>query len=162
MVMGNPVNIFTKGDLYPWAVAFGGIGLLIGVALLSQNIQGGVDLRNLSLAKTNGQNPYLPNPAAIYCAHILNYQYKIISDDGEGQRGICIMPGGAQCDEWKFYAGECGQKYNYCTQQGYQSGSSQDGKDPYSPRYTVCISPATHQILGSATSLSRLPTIINS
>lgn len=95
------------------------------------------------------------NPAAIYCTDIMGYEYKIAADVDGGERGICILPNEQKCNQWDFYAGLCGQDYNYCAQQGYHTETRMDGQDPFASRYTVCVSPES-QMLGSVAQLSNL------
>lgn len=48
----------------------------------------------------------LANPASVYCVDnggIL----EIRQDNQGGQFGVCIFPGGASCEEWSYYRGEC-------------------------------------------------------
>jgi len=103
----------------------------------------------------NTPNLAIGNPAAIYCAEIMGYEYKIITDSDGGQRGICKLPNTQECDQWDFYAGTCGQDYDYCAQQGYHTETRTDGQDPFASSYAVCISPEA-QVLGSVTQLSDL------
>ena len=49
----------------------------------------------------------LPNPAAVHCQE-QGYLYEIRTAADGGQSGVCIFPGGSECDEWAFYRGECG------------------------------------------------------
>ena len=49
----------------------------------------------------------LANPAAVYCAE-QGYLHEIRTEAGGGQYGVCIFPGGSECEEWAFYRGECG------------------------------------------------------
>lgn len=51
----------------------------------------------------------IANPAAVFCKRY-GYIYKI-EKTKEGEVGYCIMPNGEVCDEWKFYRGECGERY---------------------------------------------------
>ena len=37
-------------------------------------------------------NPTVGNPAAIYCAEVMGYDYAIITDSDGGQKGICELP----------------------------------------------------------------------
>jgi putative hemolysin len=83
----------------------------------------------------------LPNPAAFYCSK-MGYQYKII-ETGEGEQGICVFPDGTECDEWQFYAGTCGQKWSYCKVHGYELVAKDDGKNAYSPTYSICVDKET-------------------
>jgi len=82
----------------------------------------------------------MANPAAVYCEE-LGYEYKIITDDEGGQRGVCIFPDNSSCDAWDFFAGKCGQNYSYCKIHGCDIETIKDGKNPYSPEYAVCTLP---------------------
>jgi putative hemolysin len=47
----------------------------------------------------------LPNAASDFC---LEQGYQLdVRDDGGGQVGTCLFPGGTQCEAWAFYRGEC-------------------------------------------------------
>ncbi|MDZ7798525.1 MAG: C1 family peptidase [Patescibacteria group bacterium] len=71
------------------------------------------------------------NPAATYCES-LGYSYEI-----RGSEGFCIFEDG-ECPEWDFYSGECGVEHNYCSQNGYETLTKDDG-DVFSKDYSVCI-----------------------
>lgn len=49
----------------------------------------------------------MANPAATYCQS-RGYRSEIRRAPGGGEYGVCIFPGGSECDEWKFFRGECG------------------------------------------------------
>lgn len=53
----------------------------------------------------------LANPASVYCKS-KNYTVKIEQGAG-GETGYCVFPGGAKCDEWAFYRGECSDIVNF-------------------------------------------------
>lgn len=97
------------------------------------------------------------NPASTYCA-LLGYSTTFI-DTPKGQTGGCILPNGLICEEWEFFSGKCGEEYSYCAQQGYGVMTLDDGQDPYSLEYAVCID-EQGQIIGSATELSGLADIL--
>ena len=102
----------------------------------------------------------MANPAAVYCEE-LGYEYKIITDDEGGQRGVCIFPDNSSGDAWDFFAGKCGQNYSYCKIHGCDIETISDGKNPYSTEYAVCILPNKTKKVGyeiNATTLSRYPT----
>ena len=46
----------------------------------------------------------LPNPASVFCES-QGYTLEIREGEG-GQYGVCIFPQG-ECDEWKYFRGEC-------------------------------------------------------
>jgi putative hemolysin len=49
----------------------------------------------------------LPNPASAYCEE-QGYTVEMRTDASGGQYGVCVFPGGNECDEWAYYRGECG------------------------------------------------------
>jgi C1A family cysteine protease/putative hemolysin len=91
----------------------------------------------------------------------MGYKYQIVETADGGQRGICILPNGEACDEWDFYAGVCGAAYSYCAQKGYRLETRNDGKDPFSPKYAVCVSPEG-KVIGRVVDLSGLATNLSS
>lgn len=46
----------------------------------------------------------LPNPASVFCES-QGYTLEIREGEG-GQYGVCVFPSG-ECDEWKYFRGEC-------------------------------------------------------
>ena len=106
----------------------------------------------LSQDDVKGENVGIANPATIYCIE-LGYSHKII-ETREGQVGICMFPDGSECDEWKFYSGECGAEFNYCAQNRYETITMSDGNDPFSITYSVCI--RKNKIIGSVSDLMNL------
>ncbi|UCB51654.1 MAG: DUF333 domain-containing protein [Candidatus Zixiibacteriota bacterium] len=93
------------------------------------------------------------NPAAVYCIE-MGCEYTVV-DEPSGQRGICIFPDGSGCDAWAFLQGKCGQSYSYCTKCGYDMQTLNDGRNPFSREYAVCISKEGNRI-GSVTELMAL------
>ncbi len=55
----------------------------------------------------------LKDVSRAYC-EALNYTFKIFLTD-EGEKGVCILPNGNIVDAWKFYQGEVGKEYSYCS-----------------------------------------------
>ena len=47
----------------------------------------------------------MANPASVYCTE--NGGTLDIRQGDGGEVGICVFPGGAECDEWAFFRGEC-------------------------------------------------------
>jgi putative hemolysin len=66
----------------------------------------------------------LKNPAAVYCEE-MGYQWTT-KDTEAGQVGVCKFSETENCSGWQFLTGQCGQKYSYCTKQGYQLKSVTD------------------------------------
>ena len=92
------------------------------------------------------------NPAAVYCRE-MGYAYRILDEDG--QRGACMMPDGTRCDAWDFLQGECGQRYSFCAENGYDIRTLDDGLDPFSREYAACYSKAG-RFIGSVSELTGL------
>jgi putative hemolysin len=59
------------------------------------------------VAENNSQDKgELPNPASVFCEEnggIL----EIREDENGGQFGVCVFDDGSECDEWKYFRGEC-------------------------------------------------------
>jgi len=47
----------------------------------------------------------IANPASEYC--IDNGGKLRIVDEPEGQKGICTLPSGKECEEWAYFRKEC-------------------------------------------------------
>lgn len=79
------------------------------------------------------------NPAYTYCTEIMGYDYEVVTELDGAQDGFCKMPDGLVCPQWDFYSGKCGQEYSYCVQNGASLELRNDGKDPFSREYSICI-----------------------
>lgn len=79
------------------------------------------------------------NPAARYCDQ-LGYSY-MVKDTTSGQVAYCVFPDSTSCDDWAFFTGKCGQKYNYCTLKGYGSKAANGEKcaTSYATDCTLCV-----------------------
>ncbi len=51
-------------------------------------------------------NTSIANPASVYCEQ-QGGKLNIVTDSQGGQTGICVFTNGVECDEWKFFRGEC-------------------------------------------------------
>jgi putative hemolysin len=73
------------------------------------------------------EDPFIgiPNPASFYCQE-MGYELDLRDAEG-GTEGICIMPNGAECEEWDFLAGSCAIEWTYCQRQGYNIREGDDG-----------------------------------
>lgn len=47
----------------------------------------------------------MANPASVYCEE--NGGRLELRDTASGQQGICVFENGSECDEWKYFRGEC-------------------------------------------------------
>jgi putative hemolysin len=50
----------------------------------------------------------LANPASVHCAE-QGGNLEMRTDE-HGQYGVCIFDDGSECEEWKYYRGECTPK----------------------------------------------------
>ena len=77
------------------------------------------------------------DPAEAYC-RALGYDYEIVGTEA-GQRGVCVFPDGSRCDAWDFLRGKCGQEHSFCARNGLGIETRDDGRDPFSREYAVCV-----------------------
>jgi thermitase len=98
-------------------------------------------------------NLIMRNPATLYCEMMGLQTQKITTEEGETIQ--CLMPDGSVCNEWDFYAGICGQEYNYCASEDLQTVTLTDGNDAFSPVYSACAD-VNGMIVGSVSELSAL------
>ncbi len=88
----------------------------------------------------------LANPASVYCEE-QGYTLEIRTDKDGGQYGVCILPDGAECDEWAFYRGECGS----------QQGGAQAVEEPtVAPTAEVWVNPVQQAGLGDTVEIEIL------
>ncbi len=48
----------------------------------------------------------MPNPASVKCIED-GHRLEIRTSENGGQHGVCIRADGAECEEWKYFRGEC-------------------------------------------------------
>lgn len=100
--------------------------ILIGVLLITGCKDGQEDL--IPTPFIDGKEDAfigVPNPASFYCQE-MGYELELRDTDG-GTEGICVMPNGAECEEWEFLAGGCSIEWTYCQRQGYNIREGEDG-----------------------------------
>jgi len=90
----------------------------------------------------------MANPAAIYCME-MGYKCEM-----RNQIGYVVFPDSSECTQWDFLQGLCGQEFSYCAQQGYDLIIKDDGRNPLTPEYAVCVSNGIE--VGSVTELTNL------
>ncbi len=56
--------------------------------------------------QADGGSANLANPASVYCEQS-GGRLDIRTDANGGQYGVCVFPGGFECDEWAFFRKEC-------------------------------------------------------
>ena len=80
----------------------------------------------------------MANPSAVYCEE-LGYKYKT-EKTGIEEKGICVIEENVvEYDAWDFFEGKVGEQYSYCSKQGYDIETVNDGKNQYSREYSVCV-----------------------
>ncbi len=102
----------------------------------------------------------VPNPAAVYCKQ-MGFDSEVVTGLDGAQHSICVFPDGHSCDAWEFLQGLCGEEHSYCAQQGFDLIVKDDGKDPFSNPYAVCVNPETGEEVGSVTGLLHYPELLN-
>jgi len=72
-------------------------------------------IRHLNIEKNvdnslnnTGDNVGMANPASVYCIN-QSGELDIRSDEQGNQYGVCVFDDGSECEEWKYFRGECGQ-----------------------------------------------------
>jgi len=100
----------------------------------------------------DGSVPGISNPAAVYCQE-MGYTYEI-KENENGQYGVCNFDSRQTCDAWEFLEGKCGQEYSYCAKNGYNLQVKDDGQNPFSSEYAVCVKGRTE--VGSVVDLINL------
>jgi C1A family cysteine protease len=113
----------------------------------------GLIISDVYIPRDQSGRSVLGNPAAVYCRE-MGFSYETISGE-DGQYGVCHFSDTESCEAWDFLQGTCGEEHSYCAQQGYEIKTRNDGKDPFSPSYSVCIS-NTGEEIGTVTELSNL------
>lgn len=51
----------------------------------------------------------IANPASVYCNE-QGYKLDIRNNSDGSQYGVCVFNDTSECDEWKYYRGECKPK----------------------------------------------------
>jgi putative hemolysin len=101
----------------------------------------------------------VPNPAAVYC-NDMGFESRVVTTPDGGQHSVCVFPDG-ECDAWDFLEGVCGVSHSYCAEHGYDLIVKNDGQDPFSNPYAVCVDPTTGREVGSVTGLLDYPDLLN-
>jgi len=70
----------------------------------------GIKLKAKGECDSSSTTVGLANPASTFCVKN-GYTLEIRTDNDGGQYGVCVFGDGVECDEWKFYRKECGEKY---------------------------------------------------
>jgi len=116
-----------------------------------QGTNGGSACGNCSRAEQE-INIGMRNPAAVYCEE-MGCEYKVVKTE-DGERGICVLPDGSECDAWAFYRGECGEEFSYCAKKGCPVAAKAEG-DCFATNCTTCVMPdGTHKTVSELLDLS--------
>ena len=119
----------------------------------TSNLEKEIEVVNFNIEEKEQSLVGTANPATVYCGE-LGYQWKI-NENPMGQQGICIFSDESECDEWDFLRGTCGQQWSYCAVNGYDIITKDDGRNPFTPEYAVCVDEEGNEI-GSVTELMNL------
>lgn len=116
---------------------------------------------NASIEQTGAfaGSAWMQNPAEAYCADLMGYTYQILELGDGSQSGVCVLPDQTICDQWEFYAGQCGSAYSYCARQGYNVETREDGQDAFAQVYAACVDENGND-LGSTSVLSGLAELV--
>lgn len=87
-----------KGKLRGVLVVLVLVVLILSIVLITTSL-------NKNENNNSEDNSQLPNPASVYCEE-KGYDLEIRTNE-YGQYGVCIFPDGSECEEWKYYRGEC-------------------------------------------------------
>jgi len=85
-----------------WTIAILAI-LLIALIIYAVNVRRAECGRDSCSADNSAG---IANPASVYCV-VHNGTLNIVTAADGSQRGICKFENGSECDEWKFFRGEC-------------------------------------------------------
>ena len=117
---------------------------------------GGSACGNCSRAEQK-TNIGMRNPAAVYCEE-MGCEYKVVKTE-DGERGVCVLPDGSECDAWAFYRGECGEGFSYCAKKGWAVAAKAEG-DSFATNCTTCVMPdGVHKTVSDLLDLSAKCTV---
>ncbi|GAI26265.1 unnamed protein product, partial [marine sediment metagenome] len=68
---------------------------------------------------------------------------------------------GIKFNAWDFFKGKVGKEYSYCNKQGYNISTVDDGKDPFSEEYAVCIPKKSSVSTKSITKVKSVTELMN-
>jgi putative hemolysin len=77
------------------------------------------------------------NPAAVYC-RALGYEVEIVKTE-DGERCICFLPNGEQCNAWDFFRGRVWPEYSYCARHGYRTVTRVLDGGSFTKECAVCV-----------------------
>lgn len=89
-----------------WKLAFDGNGMYSCQEMEAYNFPTDMILGCYEVESVESNNLQLANPASVYCQQ-QGGRLEIRTDATGGQQGICLFPGGKECEEWAFFRGEC-------------------------------------------------------
>ncbi len=84
------------------------LAALVVVAIVALVVVAGPTIAG-SPSPTPTPQPGIANPASVYCTE-RGYQLEI-RNTASGQTGYCVFPDKSECEEWAFFRGQCGVKW---------------------------------------------------
>jgi putative hemolysin len=83
--------------------------IVVFVAVAGPSIVASLSPSPTPQPSVGGGGASMANPASVYCTE---RGYTLEIRDGQaGQTGICVFPDKSECDEWAFFRGQCGVKW---------------------------------------------------
>ena len=79
----------------------------------------------------------IADPSAIYCNN-LGYE-QFIKDSPKGEYGVCRLPDNTEVEGWKFFKGEVGNEYNYCSQKGHEIKMASGSECGFTKKCVICV-----------------------
>jgi putative hemolysin len=108
------MRIKRSRDFKRWKVEHNRILFYIILVLIALLIFIVFQIRHLNVEKNannalnnTGDNVGMANPASVYCIN-QSGKLDIRSDEQGNQYGVCVFDDGSECEEWKYFRGECG------------------------------------------------------
>lgn len=99
-------------------------------------IQSRFNVNQNSISNSAGtDNPGMANPASVYCEKQGGRLEIRTASDG-GQTGYCVFANGKECEEWKFFRGECSPSTGSNSNQNSQTKKTTLKKGSIGERYT--------------------------
>ena len=122
------------------------LGMMILVAGCTQPPKGSEQLVPGTTPSVTTPGSALANPAAVFCKS-KNYGYEIRKNPDGSEYGVCILPGGTECEEWSYYRGTCPAA---TTPAAISPAATTSGAALANPSATFCVSKNyTYQIMNN-------------
>jgi putative hemolysin len=105
----NKIKVVHNKALLAWIIILAVI--LLGVVIVIMTLDNKNNNTNNHAGNSQTQ---IANPASIHCIEH-GGNLSIRTDDSGGQYGVCVFADKSECEEWKFYRGECSNSTKECS-----------------------------------------------